>query len=61
MVFIRITFTLLKKMGSFHFVLVRIVVGYENLLSLRLVVIHFDFVQIFQYLFYFFVVFGPFT
>ena len=44
-------FTLLKKMGSFHFVLVRIVVDHENILSSRLVVVHSDFVQIFEYFF----------
>ena len=30
-------------MGSFHFVLVRIVVDHGNLLSLKSVVVHFDF------------------
>ena len=40
-------------MNSFHFVLVRIVVDHENLLSLIPIVVHFDFVQLFKYLFQF--------
>ena len=44
-------FYVVEKMGSFHFVLGRIVVDHENLLSLKSVVVHFDFVQIFEYLF----------
>ena len=44
-------FYFVKKLGNFRFVLVRIVVDHENLLSRKSVVVYFDFVQIFEYLF----------
>ena len=37
-------------MDNFHFFLVRIVADYENLLCLKLFMVYFDFVQIFEYL-----------
>ena len=36
-------FFVVEKMCSFHFVLLRIMVDHESLLSLELVVVHFDF------------------
>ena len=44
-------FYFVEEMGNFHFVLVRILVDHENFLSLKSVVVYFDFVQIFEYLF----------
>ena len=52
MVFICIIF-FVGKMGSFHFVLVMIVFDHENSLSLKSVVVYFEFVKrrSFEYLF----------
>ena len=44
-------FYFVEKMGNFRFALVRIVADHENLLCLKSVVVYFDFVQIFEYLF----------
>ena len=44
-------FYFVEKMGNFHFVLVRIMIDHENLLSLKSVVVYSDFKQIFEYLF----------
>ena len=43
-------FYFVEKMGTFHFVLVRIVVDHENLLKLKSAVVYSDIVQMFEYL-----------
>ena len=39
-------FYFVEKMGNFHFALAKIVVDHLNLLSLKLVVVYFDFVNV---------------